>query len=659
MAEWAGFSATLQRAVARQKNVRAALVVPCNEALQRQMVASGGAASVACLPNNGSFGGVPRGRRFDLVVVTASWVEEQEAPARSLRRFQRRLLTGATVIVETFGAIAAAGLDDARKLLDVLGADDGLRRTLLNALPAHNALRRQPASVQLAVQARLLNSRLQPLPPPSRAQPRRSGLTVLRFLEELCATDFLSVRRLEAPRRARLPAHTRLDALSRRLPWAAAAQFYELWGGTLTHVVATARARGGGAPSCGEGVARDLAELRRTLGTLDCVLAGEMSDRSSCSAATAAVGAPAAIALVSEQYEALPFPPRRAADELTRPVPIHSSLASLAEISHHAFGGRLGARFCAIGRPFRALVAGGGTGDATVQLAHELAELHASHPGCGYSGAEVVHLDLSASSIRLAAARLHARGLRARLVRGSILDVARLDLGRFDFINLCGVLHHLPVPSAALAILRQHALQPQGAIGMMVYGTLGRRGVYETQAMLRLLHAAGNASRPWPIGARVADAFELLASLPATSPLRLNRPVWASDELQGRMGDAGVFDLLLHATDRPFTRRRLVQMARGAGLRAVGWVHPSLYDPRYWLRQPPCTEAHATDVPAASDAGTSACGNDARARWRTLRSSLDDLEREDGAEVAELASGHIRKHWLYLAPEASPNAAAA
>ena len=73
----------------------------------------------------------------------------------------------------------------------------------------------------------------------------------------------------------------------------------------------------------------------------------------------------------------------------------------------------------------------------------------------------------------------------------------------------------------------------------MVYGSLGRAGVYETQAMLRLLHAAGNATdggAPLAEEARVEDARALLAALPDAHPLRRNRPIWSSEEVQGRMG---------------------------------------------------------------------------------------------------------------------------
>jgi cyclopropane fatty-acyl-phospholipid synthase-like methyltransferase len=62
------------------------------------------------------------------------------------------------------------------------------------------------------------------------------------------------------------------------------------------------------------------------------------------------------------------------------------------------------------------LVAGGGTGDATVMLAQQLAD--AGGP------AEIVHVDLSDASLGLAEARVRARGLtNVTFNRMSLLDL--------------------------------------------------------------------------------------------------------------------------------------------------------------------------------------------------------------------------------------------
>ena len=58
--------------------------------------------------------------------------------------------------------------------------------------------------------------------------------------------------------------------------------------------------------------------------------------------------------------------------------------------------------------------------------------------------------------------------------------------GLFDYINCSGVLHHLVEPEAGARALAS-VLAPHGALGVMVYGELGRIGVYHAQDMLRLV----------------------------------------------------------------------------------------------------------------------------------------------------------------------------
>ena len=60
---------------------------------------------------------------------------------------------------------------------------------------------------------------------------------------------------------------------------------------------------------------------------------------------------------------------------------------------------------------------------------------------------------------------------------------------------------------------------------------------------------------------------------------------------EGKMGDAGIIDLLLHALDQPYTLGPLLEDTHAAGLKPTGWLQPALYTPRYWLRA--CTGAFA------------------------------------------------------------------
>jgi SAM-dependent methyltransferase len=260
-------------------------------------------------------------------------------------------------------------------------------------------------------------------------------------------------------------------------------------------------------------------------------------------------------AAVAAQYEAYPYPERDPADEAKRLV--RGSPSDPAEVDHFLFGG---ARDWS--RPFRALAAGGGTGDGTIQLAQGLADA-----GCP---AEVVWLDRSRAARKVAEARAAARGLTdVRFVSGDLRDAAAL--GPFDYVDCCGVLHHLPDPAAGLAALAA-ALAPGGGIGAMVYAPLGRTGVYPMQAALAALTAGLDPA------AKVARARAVLAALPETNWLTRNPHL--SDH---RTSDAGLYDLLLHDRDRPFGADEVMQTVAAAGLDFVSFVAPARYDPATWI----------------------------------------------------------------------------
>ncbi|APV50923.1 methyltransferase type 12 [Betaproteobacteria bacterium GR16-43] len=234
---------------------------------------------------------------------------------------------------------------------------------------------------------------------------------------------------------------------------------------------------------------------------------------------------------VRSQYEALPYPTRDPAEEKQRLL--RTWLDDLPMISHYGFGGR-----APFGKGFRALVAGGGTGDATVYLAEQLRA----------TDAEIVHLDFSRTSLELARRRVEARGLaNVRFVHESLLDLPKLDLGRFHYINSVGVLHHLPDPDEGLRALLG-SLDEGGAMGLMVYGTVGRAGVYQMQSLMRL--AIGEEGE---LRKRIAAAKDLLGVVPASNWFMRGGDLYSDH----RVSDAGLVDLLLHPQDRGYTVEEL------------------------------------------------------------------------------------------------------
>src|SRR5262245_5182422 len=85
---------------------------------------------------------------------------------------------------------------------------------------------------------------------------------------------------------------------------------------------------------------------------------------------------------VRNQYEALPYPSRDPADEKSRLV--KTWLDDPPMINHYCFAGRETFK-----NRFRVLVAGGGTGDASIFLAERLKN----------TNAEIVHLDFSEAAV--------------------------------------------------------------------------------------------------------------------------------------------------------------------------------------------------------------------------------------------------------------------
>ncbi len=252
---------------------------------------------------------------------------------------------------------------------------------------------------------------------------------------------------------------------------------------------------------------------------------------------------------VQAQYEAYPYPARDPSDEAKRLITGSPSWPQ--EMDHWLWGG---ARDWS--QPLRVLVAGGGTGDGLIQIAQLLAT--AGRP-CA-----ITYVDPSSAARRIAEARAAARGLTGiTFVTGSLLEVA----GPFDYIDCCGVLHHLPDPLAGFDALAR-ALAPGGGIGLMVYAPHGRAGVYALQDAFNTLYK-GLTPRE-----KLARAKALFAAVPDSHPFKRNPHL-----VDHNQSDAGFYDLLLHSSDRPYTILQLAEALAQAGLEIAGTPTPALYEP--------------------------------------------------------------------------------
>ena len=231
---------------------------------------------------------------------------------------------------------------------------------------------------------------------------------------------------------------------------------------------------------------------------------------------------------VRKQYEQYPYPPRDPSNEKT--WLITTWLDDLAMINHYCFAGQQ-----TFQDRFRVLVAGGGTGDATIFLAHQLRD----------TNAEIVHVDISLASIEIARRRADVRNLgNITWIHASLLAVPELQLEKFDYINCVGVLHHLEDPDAGLRALLA-VLKDRGAMAIMVYGKYGRTGVYQMQSLMRLINQGISDTKT-----QITNTKEVLETIPTTNWFKRGEELIIDHK---QYGDTGIYDIFLHACDRAYT----------------------------------------------------------------------------------------------------------
>lgn len=313
---------------------------------------------------------------------------------------------------------------------------------------------------------------------------------------------------------------------------------------------------------------------------------------------------------VRAQYESLPFPARD--PEAERHLLMISVPDTLSKVNQYCFGG---ARDFA--RGMRVLVAGAGTGDSVLWLAHQLRG----------TPSEIVALDISAASLAIAKARAEVRGLaNIRWVQASLLDVATLGLGRFDYITCLGVLHHLTDPAAGLAAL-ESVLAQNGAMALMVYGIHGRAFIYGMQDLLRRLSVGLDDPRE-----RLRFAREVVATLPRTNPFKFR---YDDKSIQDYVlhDNTNFWDLLLHEQDCAYTASQVRGLLATAGLSVQTFA-------TYLGDEPTCSLQYDLDTYISDPAQ--------RARLQTLSSAA----RED---LAEMLDGSLALHTVYAtrAPHAA------
>jgi SAM-dependent methyltransferase len=303
---------------------------------------------------------------------------------------------------------------------------------------------------------------------------------------------------------------------------------------------------------------------------------------------------------VRDQYEQFPYPERDPTDEKKRLIT--GSPSHPGEIDTYIFGGMRD-----WSQPIKILIAGGGTGDSLIMIASMLATKKVP--------AEIHYIDLSQAACKIAEQRAEIRGLQNIIFHSDdILNAS--SYGVFDYIDCCGVLHHLKEPQAGFKALAG-TLKPEGGLGGMVYAPFGRTGVYPLQAALRIL--VGDL----PTRKKLSQAKKIVEGLPKTNWFPKNDCLG-----DHKLGDAGFYDLLLHSQDRAFTVTQLNTYLQQAGLALCGLIEPILYDPLEYLPD----EAE-------------------------IRARVKQMPPIEQAQLAENLSGAIKTHVFYACKSASKESA--
>ena len=180
-----------------------------------------------------------------------------------------------------------------------------------------------------------------------------------------------------------------------------------------------------------------------------------------------------------------------------------------------------------------------------------------------HTKSEVVYFDFSRASMSIVQLKIKWRGnLKIVWVRDWIESIPRLGLGRFDFAVSTGVLHHLKSPKTGLRIVNDVQTEDGGA-EFMLYGKVGRTSIYQIQEMLRIINNGIE-----DLEGELRNAKAVLNALPERN---LFHTIEVNDHI--KMGDAGIYDLLLHHRDVSYSVPEFYRWIEENGYNVVDFVH--------------------------------------------------------------------------------------
>ena len=182
-----------------------------------------------------------------------------------------------------------------------------------------------------------------------------------------------------------------------------------------------------------------------------------------------------------------------------------------------------------------------------------------------HTNSEVVYFDFSKSSMSIVQLKAKWRGnLKIIWINDWIESISRLGIGLFDLAVSTGVLHHLKSPEKGLRIMNDVQTKYGGA-EFMVYGKYGRTPVYQIQELLRIV----NKNEKY-LADEIENAKSVLDALPTRN---LFNSIEITDHIH--MGDAGIYDLLLHHRDIAYSIPEFYRWIEQNGYMVVDFVQPN------------------------------------------------------------------------------------
>jgi ubiquinone/menaquinone biosynthesis C-methylase UbiE len=305
---------------------------------------------------------------------------------------------------------------------------------------------------------------------------------------------------------------------------------------------------------------------------------------------------------VREHYEEFPYPPYD--PELDKQNFSFSNHDLMDSVNYHCFEGKRD-----FTKPFRVLIAGGGTGTSTITWAEQLRD---------NSAGEVVYLDMTQTSMDICKKRAEIRGLtNIHWVHDSILEIPNLDLGKFDYICCTGVLHHLKSPDQGLYNLKS-VLKDDGAMLIMVYAKYGRSAIYGMQDLMATINQGEE-----DLQQHVNNCKTVLKDITKDNWLNYNKEAFSGD----LASDNGIYDLLLHNQDRAYSVPQLYEFMHKQNLNILDLFPQQqfpatlVYDPATYIKQPELLE------------------------------KIQQLSTQQQQTICEILNGHITMHECYVTPD--------